>query len=610
MRAAVKELFSFADLLRRVLISWAFAVTVEYMLLPKEMKSLYSLSGIGQMSFERIAAITVVGAVLLTLAFLLHKNRTIEKLLLLGAFITLSVAVLCVSYSWQLYAVLALIGVIIALYAMKDMPKLRENYAVYKKITLILTIVFFLFLVVLSVFRYLSFGSPTYDFGIFAQMFYNMKETGAQVTTLERARLLSHFSVHISPIYYIILPIYALFPFPITLLIIQSAVMASSVIPLYRLSKKHGLSELKCMAVCALLILYPAFSGGATYDFHENCFLTPLILWLFLGIEEKSLPVTAVSLVLLLSVKEDAPVYPAVIALWLIISGAVRKTDDRKWRIVSGLIILIVSVLYFIAALFYLSEYGEGVMTGRYDNFMYDGSCSLITVIKTAVMSPMKVISECVEADRLAYIAATLIPVLGIPLMTKKYERFILLIPYILINLMPDYVYQHNIYFQYSFGSTAFIFYLVILNLSDIKTDKRGMKIIVCAGIASVIGFSSLIATYAVRRTTDYFKEYEKYTEIYSSLSDIPSDASVAATTFYTSILSQREAVYDIWYSSEDAILGCEYIVINTGSANEFSKFETDTESGYTGFVRFLNGNGYGLIYEYGSELEIYKNSA
>lgn len=608
MCAPIRELFSFGSMIRRFIVAWLFAVTLEYMMLPNELKNLYNPKGLRTMSFERILAVTIVGVVLLTFVYSIFRTSVPEKLILSAVFLTLSVAVLCVSYSWQLYTALVVICVIIAVYAMKELPKINENYSIYGKITVAATIVFFLIITALSVFRYLNFGSPTYDFGIFAQMFYNMKETGRQLTTLERDGLLSHFSVHISPIYYIILPIYMLFPFPVTLLIIQSAVMASSVIPLQKLCKSNGLSELKSMAVAVLLLLYPAFSGGAAYDFHENCFLTPLILWLFLGIEKKSIPLILISLLLLLSVKEDAAVYSAVIGLWVAVSGGLDRTGERRRRIITGSTILLVSVLYFIIAFWYLSSFGEGVMTGRYNNFIYDGSGSLITVIKAVIMNPIKLIAECTESDKLGYIAVTLIPVLGLPFITKKYERYILLIPYILVNLMPDYIYQHDIFFQYSFGSTAFIFYLVILNLSDMKADVKSVKLLITMTLVSVIAFSSLIATVAVKRTTDYFKNYTKHTEIYGVLSEIPKDSAVAATTFYTSVLSQRETVYDIWYSGKEHILGCEYIVINAGAVNEFGKFETETEDGYTGLTDFLSDNGYQKIYSYQSSLEIYKN--
>ena len=89
-------------------------------------------------------------------------------------------------------------------------------------------------------------------------------------------------------------------------------------------------------------------------------------------------------------------------------------------------------------------------MTYRYDNFIYDDSASLVTVIKAVVMNPMKALFECVDEEKLKFIGQTMVPLLGLPLLTRRFERYILLIPYVLINLMSDYQYQHDIFFQYT----------------------------------------------------------------------------------------------------------------------------------------------------------------
>ena len=62
--------------------------------------------------------------------------------------------------------------------------------------------------------KYRGFCSPAFDFGIFSQMFGSMIKTGIQYTTVERNELLSHFAVHCSPIWYLMLPFYFIFPTP------------------------------------------------------------------------------------------------------------------------------------------------------------------------------------------------------------------------------------------------------------------------------------------------------------------------------------------------------------------------------------------------------------
>ena len=59
-------------------------------------------------------------------------------------------------------------------------------------------------------------------------------------------------------------------------------------------------------------------------------------------------------------------------------------------------------------------------MSFRHQHFLYDGSSSLLTVIKAVILCPMKVIRECVDGEKLRFIALTLLPLLGLPLLTRR----------------------------------------------------------------------------------------------------------------------------------------------------------------------------------------------
>ena len=52
--------------------------------------------------------------------------------------------------------------------------------------------------------------------------------------------------------------------------------------------------------------LFPAISTGCFYDIHENCFLAPLLLWLFYFFEKEKWIPMYISALLVLAVKEDA----------------------------------------------------------------------------------------------------------------------------------------------------------------------------------------------------------------------------------------------------------------------------------------------------------------
>ena len=188
--------------------------------------------------------------------------------------------------------------------------------------------------------------------------------------------------------------VHILFPSPVTLEVLQALLLASAVIPLWRIARRHGLSGVTAGLLCALLLLWPAYAGGTSYDVHENKFLTPLLLWLFDFLDRRCVWGIALFSVLTCMVKEDAPVYVAVIALWVVLRALTRTGAERRWGLLTGGAMLVGAVGYFLGVTAWLAADGDGVMSYRYSNFLYDGSDSLFTVIKAVLLSPVRTLRE------------------------------------------------------------------------------------------------------------------------------------------------------------------------------------------------------------------------
>ncbi len=602
-----------APWIRRVVLAWLVAAAAEYAMLPAQLRNLNSLAGLSQMSPLRMAAIAG-GVFLLTLMLSKYLPAPAERGLILAAAGVMAGFALMASFTWAFLGACLLVLAVLLLYVLCGWNGngyrrgiRHPEKKVYCFVAAIAGVVFFLVVAAWTAARVFSFSVPTFDFGIFAQMFHSMKTTGLPITTLERDGALSHFAVHVSPIYYLLLPFYCLIPHPTTLQVLQAAVLASAVIPLWKLGKHHGLAPISRLLLCCVLLLYPAYAGGASYDIHENAFLTPLILWLFYGLDRKSMPITGIFALLTLMVKEDAAVYVAVIALYLLLRSALSK--DGKWGLVTGCILLMGSLLWFALVTGYLATYGDGVMTYRYKNFMYDGSGSLLTVIKAVLLCPMKAVFECVDSEKLEFIALTLLPLAGLPLLTRRYERYVLLIPYILVNLMSDYQYQHDIFFQYTYGSTACLVYLTLVNLADIRASGVRMAALAAAAVIGLGCFTVQIMP-KVSRYTGYLVTYDGYYDAVRDVLDtVPEDASVAATTYYTTYLSRRDTLYDVRYSSLEHMLSCEYIVVGVTDTHGLKKFKTEEKTGYENLVELLLEEGFELVQAYEGRVEIYRRS-
>lgn len=392
---------------------------------------------------------------------------------------------------------------------------------------------------------YLNHWTPCYDFGLFAQMFHNMKETGLPLITCERDTLLSHFAVHFSPVFYLILPFYMLLPDPCTLLVIQGLVVASGIIPLLLICKRHSLSNHACCLFSLIYALYPCFTGGCFYYLHENNFLAPLILWFVYFSEKQKLVPQLIFLALTLCVKEDAVLYTVMAALYFMVS-------QKKFK--RYILMIAISVIYFIVVTYILSHYGDGVMTGRYDNYIYDESGSLLTAVKAVIKNPIYVLTQCFTEKKLIFILKMLLPLAFMPIMTKKASRYILIVPFLLINLMTSYSYQFDIGFHYCFGSGCLLIYLAVLNYADLKKPK----LLLYSAFCSLIIFTAI---YSPRN--EYLKAYDsQQTEretIDRAFSLIPDDASVACSTFFVANLSEHSELYQLETTKQTA----EYYAID-----------------------------------------------
>lgn len=601
----------FSDLLRHLLLAWLVAVLAEYLLLAPAQRSLEGLESLQAMSLGRILLITGLAATALTLLDLKFRFRLLQRIAMAGCFLTLTVLTLKASFNLVYALFCAAVAAVFIIYAIRGWNAKKPVTAPAKgraRLWLWLTVgaaaAFFLFISVLTVCRVLTFQAPNFDFGIFSQMFHSMKTTGLPMTTVERDGLLSHFHVHVSPIYYLMLPFYCIWPRPETLQVLQAAVMASAAIPLWKIGKLHGLKGPTRFLLCLMLFLAPAFGGGACYDIHENCFLTPLLLWLFYGLDRKNLPVALIAALLTLMVKEDAAVYVAVVGLFALVQGALTKQPGQMCM---GSGLLAGAIVWFLLVTSYLSNVGDGVMTYRYSNLIYDGSGSLFTVIKAVLINPMKVLFECATEQKLKFALQMLLPMAFLPFFTRRYERFVLLIPFVLINLISDYQYQHNMSFQYQFGSIAFLIYLSAINLAELRLEVRRLA----AATAGVLMGMTLFCATLVPQQRTYVQTWQNFGHIYQqmrqTLDQIPEDASVACGTFLVPHLSQRDILYDVRYCSTEHLLSVEYVALDLRYESDLRNYASSDKTGLEGIQALLAQNHFVPFAELDGRILIYQ---
>lgn len=441
----------------------------------------------------------------------------------------------------------------------------------------------------ITCYRYLTFSSPNFDFGLFVNMFHNMKETGLPLSTAERDVLLSHFVVHISPIYYLLLPFYFIFPSPMTLQIGQAVILASGVIPVMLLCRHFKLSGKVTMLVTLIYALYPALSAGCFYDIHENCFLTPLLLWMFYFFEREKYPFMYLFAFLTLMVKEDAAIYVILFALFLLVS--------RK-KFFHGTVLMLGSLAYFGIALAILqatsAHYAEiyadatpnpaisGPMINRFNNLIFDATEGLIGVIKTALVNPGYLLTQLFTTsksgwEKFTYFFQMFLPLGLLPFCTKKVSRWLLIVP-VLMNLLTNYQYQYDIGFQYHFGIIAFLVYVAIINLPEMHAPNRKVLVSLAAAACCCMYLVSVLPKY-----NTYSDRWEAGKDTYQKMDEIldtiPEDASVCCSSFLLAHVADRAEVYELKYHGD--VGDTDYVIFDARYSIDKEQLNAYLDQGY-----------------------------
>ena len=427
-----------------------------------------------------------------------------------------------------------------------NFPSLNKKIII--SLCIVLGALFTLFVGGITIIKFLNHRTPNFDFGIFSQMYHYLSKTFVPFTTCERDMLLSHFAVHFSPILYLGLPFYWLFPHPSTILALQAFVVALGILPIYKLAKHFNLSDNKTLAVIIIYVLHPTVIANNFYYFHENCFLTVLLLFTFYFAEKgKSFP-TYIFAILTMMVKEDAPVYVLFFGLYLLFS------NKSKFK---GGILCTLSIIYFAVVTKLMSVYGQGIMTYRYENFIFEKDGSIYSVVINIIKNPAYLFDQLLKIEKLEFLVLMLVPMAFLPFAIKKPSRLILILPMILINLMTEYKYQYDIGFQYTYATVAFLFYVTLINLSELDS-KYAKRLLICGVCSSLIFFSS-VNLHRMDAIKTYQNEKPLVETINKALDTIPKDKSIKSSTFFIPALWNRDIVYQYDYSDKET----DYVVFD-----------------------------------------------
>lgn len=396
------------------------------------------------------------------------------------------------------------------------------------------------FVAVTTIMCHKAFGTACHDFGLFVQMYHSLANDGTAVTTCERDVFMSHFKIHASYIFYALVPFFKMSPKPETLLISQAILSMGGVIPMFLIAKRHKFKSLSLMFMGLAYVFCIGIVAPCYYEFHENAFLPTILMWLLWAVDRKNYILFYVMSVLTCIVKEDAPLYVISIGLFLFFE------DKGKLRRINGLAMAIIAGVYMVFITNWLTDNGDGqmMMSSRFSILMIDMDGGLKEVVKNSLADPAYLFSLLVKEETTRFFLQVMVPFLFIPFFTRKIERFLLMIPFIVMNLVigAGYGYAANVGFQYIFGPSCLLLYMCLINISDMG-QRNKQNIAVAFGSAAII-LTIGTCSHRINNIKNYENNKDYYVSLETMLDSIPKGASVATDTFLVPHVADHKEVY------------------------------------------------------------------
>lgn len=257
-----------------------------------------------------------------------------------------------------------------------------------------------------TVIKFYSLKTSAYDLGNYNQALYTtLRGYGFLYYTADLPANPggSMMGVHFSPVLLIILPIYALYPAPQNLLVLQSFVLALGVLPINWLAKYLLKTRFWGMFFSAIYLLNPMLQGINWFDFHpEAFFATFFLFFLYYGLKGEWLKYILFSILTLTTI-EYAAILILVNSFYLLwthkkeIKPSLHAWKVQGFRSINAhlkypLITIILAILWFFVALQVISVFSpeNPMVKGGAPQWSILGAEGIFDVPLQVIMSPQR----------------------------------------------------------------------------------------------------------------------------------------------------------------------------------------------------------------------------
>lgn len=263
--------------------------------------------------------------------------------------------------------------------------------------TWLLVLIYTVILSWYTVLRHFAFKTGAFDLGVFSQALWSTLNGKLFYETPDMFGnpMGSFLGIHFSPILFLLVPLYYVFPAPETLLIFQSFILAVTALPIYWLMRDETGNRTFAIILVATYLLYPPLHCVNCFDFHVEAFL-PLFLLLssYFFAKNKFIPCITVAFLAMLTI-DVASAFTALMGIsWILMTLIKRGSSPNniRARLICAASLTTLSMVVFVVAWKVIALFGPQPFTpGTISWFPHLGSS--VNEIIFSLFNPQRLLS-------------------------------------------------------------------------------------------------------------------------------------------------------------------------------------------------------------------------
>jgi len=448
-----------------------------------------------------------------------------------------------------------------------------------------------------------AFKTYAWDLGIFTQALWTTINMGKPFYyTIETAVNPSknYFGTHFSPILLLIIPFYALYQSPITLLVLQSFIIGLAALPIYWIARDKLNSKLWGLTFAIAFLLHPALHGMNCFDFHTEAFIPLFFSLSFHYFENKEWTKGLIFSILTLSTIEFAPILVLFLGLYFVTKTLfrVKKEKISMKKILPYIIVICIGVFWAFCAfkvMYHINPLKATGLPGNWDNW----GINLPEVIINIIRNPIRALKTMVTPlEKVYYVFFIFSPIIFLALLAPL--ELTMSIPWIIAATLSEYPPYYEPYFQYFGFVAAQIFIasiygakkliLFVNNHKNMLMGKKLMMLILILSLLSAVTVSPLgLPALAGRRV-----EISTHTVLLHRIINlIPANASVATQNDILPHLAQRDYICLLTWPMETEV---DFILLDLKSPHVLYGAVPSQPSPIEALCEITKGGKYGVM--------------